>query len=290
MRGCGITMLLWFAGGVFITAFTTAKGQPWEALLSIIMILMLTVAPVVGVMYGFKIIGYLNWRQKKGYSNIAWRVVIGFWFLLCGAAILLIAADNAYRAATGMVESPGMKKVIAGLVILLTCAGVRQLGLFIMRQAFSKESISTEERDIADAETTRRSWENLDFASLESQLGCILPAAYKEMMQPGSEWREKNWMLHPRGLDNHEEYYDVLSLHPPDPSALRRHPITGETLLCFARAEYDEYLLKPGTEDPPVLFRFEGAEPDTIEEIAPHLSVFLAWPKKEWGKAVARMD
>lgn len=207
---------------------------------------------------------------------------MGFWWLLFAALFLafglLCLADGIY----GLFRKKETAELVQTTLLGLASGGV---GWFLGWIALRRKSESTEDVDTAIADAWKLAWEQLDFATLEQQLGCTLPAAYKAMLQPGSEWREKSWMLYPKGLDNEDdEIYDVMMLLPPHPLALERHPTTGETVLCFARAEFGTYFLKPGTEDPPVFLISKDSGPDTIEEIAPRLSVFLSWPKVAWGE------
>ncbi|RBP40523.1 hypothetical protein DES53_108230 [Roseimicrobium gellanilyticum] len=281
MRGCGLIALLWFAGALVLTMSgdkVNAKEGPWVIIIPAIMIYLSLGGPFIAMIYGYKVIHYLNWRRDKGMGSLVWRLFVSFWMLIGGMGILILAADNAYHAASKMVETQGAKQMVAGVIILLTCVGVRFLGLGIMRVALSTKAVTSEDKDLAAAESLERAWEQLDFASLEQQLGCTLPVAYKAMMQPGSEWREKSWTLRPHRV----AWFHVIDLVPPDRSALRKSPATGEVMLCFANADSGEYWLRPGGEDPPVYTHYTDHSGEVVEEIAPQLSVFLGWKKAEY--------
>lgn len=284
LRGCGITALLWIAAIVFLSVVQPEleKGKAWETVsAAAAMFFLFFVGPAFGVLYGIEAGSYLNWRKKQHPGTTWWRLFLGFWWLLFAALFLafglLCLTDGIY----GLFRKKETAEIVQTSLLGLVLVGV---AWFLGWLAFRRKSEPTEVEDTAIAEAWQQAWEQLDFATLEQQLGCPLPPAYKAMMQPGSEWREKSWMLYPRGLDNDDELYDVMMLLPPYPQALERHPTTGEMVLCFARAEFGTYFLKPGSEDPPVFLISKDSGPETIEEIAPCLSVFLGWPKEAWGE------
>lgn len=290
LRGCGITALLWIAAIVFLSVVQPdmEKGMAWETVCAGAAALFLFFGgPAFGVLYGIEASSYLNWRKKQHPGTTWWRLFMGFWWLLFAALFLAFGLGFLADGIYGLFREKETAEIVQMTFLGLVCGGV---GWFLGWLALRRKSESTEVEDTAIAEAWQHAWEQLDFATLEQQLGCPLPPAYKAMLQPGSEWREKSWMLYPKGLDNEDdERYDVMMFQPPWPQALEKHPTTGETVLCFARAEFGVYFLKPGSEDPPVFLVSKDSGPDNIEEIAPHLSVFLGWPKEEWGRAVARM-
>lgn len=286
MRGCGITALLWFvciAGGYFFLRYLEGRKAEPGLLVGIIGwtagIYVILVGPALGVLYAIDLVGYLNWRKKKGASNIFWRLFIGFWLLVFAALFLGFGSASIFVSVREFVKFDGFANTAAASGGVALGAMLFGAGVILVRTCFKRKEASTEEQDIAAAEAEKRAWENLDFAPLEAQLGCTLPAAYKAILQPGSEWHERDWTIHPKGLDNDEELYLIFGLHLPDQDAIRRHPTTGETMLCFASAEGLEYWIRPGTEDPPVYECVTDSLPFEVTEIAPRLSVFLGWPK-----------
>ncbi|RBP44371.1 hypothetical protein DES53_104191 [Roseimicrobium gellanilyticum] len=292
MRGCGISALVWFACVGFFYLYARASsgkgsddGMAWGVIAWPAMIFAVLIGPALGVLYGLEVVSYLNWRKKKGMANIFWRLFIGFWLLVFAALFLGFGVAGMYFVGRGMIANPDFKDLVPNLGALLLSLGLAVVGAFLAWQALRRTGASTETEDIAAAqaaaEEERREWEAVDFASLEQQLGCTLPAAFKAMMQPGSEWRKDSWTLHPKGLENEDEIYSILALHPPNEKALRTHPATGETMLCFGSADSFEYWLRPGHEDPPVYECFMESPPFDVTEIAPRLSVFLAWPKEQ---------
>lgn len=282
MRGCGISALLWFACVGFFFIFAK-KGEVLGQVLGVIGwiagIYIIFIGPALGVLYGSEVVSYLNWRKKKGMANVAWRIFIGFWMLVFAALFLGFGGASIFVGFREFIKFEGGKESIQTLGVILLGVVLAGAGVFLTWQAFRKKEVSTEEQDIAAREAEKRAWENLDFAPLEAQLGCTLPAAYKAMMQPGSEWHEREWAVHPNGLDNDEELYLIFGLHLPDQEAIRKHPANGETMLCFASAEGVEYWIRPGTEDPPVYECTTDSLPFEVTEIAPRLSIFLSWPK-----------
>ncbi|QIF02033.1 SMI1/KNR4 family protein [Roseimicrobium sp. ORNL1] len=286
MRGCGVTALLWFVcivgGYVFLRYLEGRKEEPgllagvigWTAGIYVILI-----GPALGVLYAIELVGYLNWRKKKGAANIFWRLFIGFWLLVFAALFLGFGGASMFVSVREFVKFEGLANTAAAVGGVALGAMLFGAGVIFVRTCFTRKGFSTEEQDIAAAEAELRAWKNLDFETLESQLGCTLPAAYKAMLQPGSEWHRKEWAIHPKGLDNDEELYLIFGLHLPDQNAIRRHPTTSETMLCFGSAEGLEYWIRPGTEDPPVYECVTDTLPFEATEIAPHLSVFLGWPK-----------
>jgi hypothetical protein len=285
MRGCGLVALFWFLAATVVFAISLIPPQKgggegwWTYLLWPCFFYLILIGPALGVLYGIEVVSYLNWRKKKGLSNIIWRLFIGFWLLVFAALFLGFGGASIFLGVRELVKFDGLNNVGAAVGVIVLGFMLFSCGVFLVWQAFKRKEASTEEKDIAAREAEKRAWENLDFAPLEAELGCTLPAAYKAMLQPGSEWHERNWAIHPKGLDNDEEIYFIFGLVLPDKDALCKHPTTGETMLCFGSAEGLEYWIRPGTEDPPVYECVTDTLPFEVTEIAPHLSVFLSWPK-----------
>lgn len=281
-RGCAITFLVWVLS-VFL-AFWLGSGKLPDGFLGAVAGaaygVMLILGPAVGVLQSFELIAYLNWRSKKGAGSVAWRLFLGFWLLLFAAVFLIFGAWGVVACAQHLPGSKNFTEGMKGLGGIGLSTGLFAIGLGLVWVTFSRKSEATEEGDIQRANEIQRRWDALDFATLEAHLACTLPSAYKAMMQPGNEWREKDWMLYPNGLDNDDVLYTIIDLDPPDPGAIRQHPVTQETMLCFAHGEYEEYWLKPGTEDPPV-YEYSDEEKPVITEITTRLSELLAWPKEE---------
>ena len=285
MRGCGISALLWFVCVGFFFLFAK-KGEVAGQVLGVIGwiagIYIIFIGPALGVLYAIDLVGYLNWRKKKGVSNVIWRLFIGFWLLVFAALFLGFGGASIFVSMRELLKFDGFANAGAALGGVALGAMLFGAGVILVRTCFRRKEVSTEVQDIAAAEEEKRAWEHLDFESLETHLGCTLPSAYKAMMQPGSEWREDSWTIYPKGLGNEDELYSILGLHPPDVKALRKHPTTGVTMLSFAGADGTEYWLRPGSEDPPVFECFTDDLPTEVEEIAPRLSMFLGWPKEQW--------
>jgi hypothetical protein len=286
MRGCGVTALLWFACiafGYFTLRSSEGRNEEPGLIAGIIgwtsAIYVILIGPALGVLYAIEVVGYLNWRKKKGASNIMWRLFIGFWLLVFAALFLGFGGASIFVSVREFLKFDGLANTGAAVGGVALGAMLFGAGVILVWTCFRRKGASTEEQDIAAREAEKRAWENLDFAPLEAQLGCTLPASYKAMLQPGSEWHGRDWTIHPKGLDNDDELYFILGIHLPDAESLRKHPTTGETMLCFASAEGLEYWIRPGAEDPPVYECTTDSLPFEVTEIAPHLSVFLSWPK-----------
>lgn len=296
--GCGMVTVLWFACLAFLYFFPLQlfTGQKQDSVMesvgNVAFFYLLVIGPALGLLFGRDVVSYLNWRSKKGGTNILWRVFIGFWMLLFSAVSMAFGCVSIMVGFQHLFKQDGPKHPVWDFIFLVMAfafgLALIATGVYFARRAFRRKGIFTEEDDLAADAEERRAWAALDFAFLERQLGCTLPKAYKAMMQPGSEWRKKTWMLYPKGLDRDQEFYNVQSLQPPHPSALGQHPITGETLLCFAWSATGGYFLKPGTEDPPVFLISQDSGPDHIKEITPCLSVFLSWPKQGFVKIAVR--
>lgn len=299
-RGCGIVALLWFVCLAFLYFFPlqlfTGQKQDsaTESIGNVAIFYLLVIGPALGLLLGKDVVSYLNWRSKKGGTNVFWRVFIGFWMLLFSALSVAFGCLSIMAGFQHLFKQDGPKHPVWDWLLLVMAFAFGLVligtGVHFARRALRKKEIFTEEDDRAADAEERRAWAALDFISLERQLGCTLPPAYKAMMQPGSEWRKKTWLLYPKGRDHdeHGEIYSVQSLQPPHPSALGQHPVTGETLVCFAWSATGGYFLKPGTEDPPVFLISKDAGPDNIKEITPCLSVFLSWPREGFVKIVVR--
>jgi hypothetical protein len=288
MRGCGVTFLLWAIGAAFLFI---VKGGSYDKglLLSIITSacygMLFFIGPALGVLYGMEVVAYLNWRKKKGMSGMAWRLFMGFWLLVFAALFLLFGLLSIIGGVDELFRSGfGMKALLEAFGVVVLGTVLAGVGWLLGKLAFKKSSSSTEVKDTAAAQALKLAWERLDFASMEKQLGHHLPVAYKAMMQPGSEWREQEWTLYPNGKDDDDddEMHSLIELVPPYDEALRKHPTSGETMLCFATGDMSELWLRPGSEDPAVFEWYTDGRLVTVDEIAPRFSVFLGWPKEPY--------
>jgi hypothetical protein len=305
-RGCGIVSLLWFACLAFFYFFpdtlpwsgTEEKSPVADAIGSFAIFYCLLIGPTLGLLFGKDVVSYLNWRTKKGGTNVLWRVFIGFWMLLFSALSVAFGCLSIMVGFQHLFKSDGPTHPVLNFILLVMMFGFGLVligtGVYFGKRALRRKEIFNEADDLAADAEERRAWAALDFAFLERQLGCALPKAYKAMMQPGSEWRKKCWILYPRGLDHNEndgvECYNVQSLQPPHPTALGQHPTTGEVLVCFAWSATGGYFLKPGTEDPPVYLISQDVGPDNIKEVTPCLSVFLSWPREGFVRVGVRKN
>jgi hypothetical protein len=238
----------------------------------------LILVPALCILLGMEVLGYVKQRNRRSLGMVVWRILRGSWLLV--AASLLLVYGMAYVAGgiERLLRMKGMWDLGGGLATLVTGLLFSGVACLLGWLAFRRKKDPAEAREHALAEERRRSWEQLDFISLEERLRCTLPAAYKAMMQPGSEWRQESWTLHP----HRAAWFNVTALIPPCMNALRKFPPTGETALCFATGDDFEYWLRPGDEDPPVYAKFADDAGENIEEIAPNLSVFLGWRRTEY--------
>ncbi len=282
-RGCLATFIGWVVAlAVFAWTNSTAKVKDDNVIGTVALILAILVAPALGILYGIDLLPYLNWRKKKG-SNILWRglILLGSW--LSALAVLFIVFTTGAAGLDSDWRHQDANKVTATLVCGVVCLLCLWLAWALFKMPFSRSSISTEAAEEKMLAEYQHYMEHPDFAGLEAKAGHSLPAAYKAMFAPDSEWRAGSWMLYPGGLDDDEHLYGVFGLHPQRLDALDDHPRLPTPLLCFAASEFGSYLIGTGNDDPPVYLEEPsetGEEEAALQEISPRLSDFLAWPKE----------
>lgn len=238
----------------------------------------LILVPAVCILLGMEVLGYVRQRNRRSLGMVVWRILRGSWLLVAASLLLVYGAACVAGGIERLLRMQDMGDMVGGLATLVTGVLFGGFASLLGWLAFRRKKDPAEAAELALAAERKRSWEQLDFASLEQQLGCTLPATYKAMMQPGSEWREKKWTLHPHRV----AWFHVTALVPPHRNALRQSPANGETMLCFATGDDFEYWLRPGDADPPVYARYTDGDGECIEEVAPKLSVFLGWRKTEY--------
>lgn len=287
-RGCLINFLAWCAALIWIFVVRPSDIGPdiKGAITGIAFILFLLVGPALGILQAIELKSYLDWKSQTGASSWLYRIIIfiGSWLfgLISAGTGILVLINLLFGDHTEMTP----KDFFVGLLGVLLSLGFIYMGWKLLQLPFKRMSATTEAQDKAAREKWEHALLHPDFEALESTLGVTLPAAYKAMHFPDSEWYEPGpWMLFPKGLENDEELHMILDRVPATLDAIRQPPGDSPRYVCFAQGEYDEYWILPGSEDPPVynsggddLPRSAEAKP---EKVADHLSEFLAWPKED---------
>ncbi len=287
-RGCLMNFIAWSAAliWIFVVRPSDIGSDIQGVITAIAYILFLLVGPALGILQAIELKSYLDWKGKNGSSSWLYRIIIFIGCWLLG----LISAGTGILVLMNILFGDHMdltaKDMFVGVLGALLALAFVWIGWKLLLLPFKRISASTEVQD----KETREKWEHAllhpEFEALESALGVTLPAAYKAMHFPESEWYEPGpWMLYPKGLGNDDELHMILGRVPATLDAIRQPPGDTRRYVCFAQAEYDEYWILPGTDDPPVynsggddLSRAAVAKP---EKIADHLSEFMSWPKEE---------
>lgn len=280
-RGCLITFGLWLAAiGVFfwIGKMPAPGSQKWEWLSTVACIVMLILAPAVGILQAIDLKSYLDWQDKKTAGNAGFRflIILGCWLmaLVCGSV-----GSFGVCAVFGAESEWGLWKTLPALLL---CLAFVVLALFFLVLPFRRGTGPTEAEARAAGERYQQQMAHPDFAGIERQSGMTLPLLYKSLFAPESPWLGQSWFLYPGGLEDDTEIYDVESLVPAHPDALWQSSAGKGTYLVFAEGDCTKYLIQLGTDDPPVfsLSTENDEADDAFIRIAEHLSAFLNWQKE----------
>lgn len=285
-RGCLINFIAWSASltWIFVVRPSDIGSNVHGVITGIAYIMFLLVGPAFGILQAIELKSYLDWKNKGG-SSWPYRIIIfiGSWLfgLVSAGTGILVLMNILFGEHVDLTA----KDIFTGVMGALLAIGFVYMGWKLLLLPFKRISTSTEARDKAALEKWQHALAHPEFQALESTLGVTLPAAYKAMHQPDSEWWDPGpWMLYPKGLGNDEELHMIMERFPATLEAIRQPTGDTQRYVCFARGEFDEYCILPGTEDPPVYYLNveELVRPgDKPEKIANRLSEFLAWPKEE---------
>ena len=284
--GCAIIFVVWiFAIGVFVWC---ATGSPdgkdrHETLGTIALIVAVFGAPIPAILFIFDLLSYLNWKQKGGVRLMLWRGLIGLSCWLTAFVVLAIVFGATAAGIDSDWSNPDLKKILVTLLWIGLALMFVRIAWELLKMPFNRKASSTEAAEDKAYEERQHFLANPDFTGLEAALSSSLPASYKALFVPGSEWLAEEWTLYPKGVDNDDELYPVLGLEPARAEAVRHHKARPETLVCFAMSEFGEYLISSGSDDPPVFHvdisgQFPG---EAFCEISPRLSEFLVWSKEK---------
>jgi hypothetical protein len=285
-RGCLTTFIVWslsFIWIILVGSSDTGSGIK-DVITVIAYAVLILLGPAIGILQAIELKSYLDWRSKGGTSWLHRIIIfIGSWLLgLVFAGMGLFLLFNIWFVRRDEVHP---KAVLDGVLAHGLCLIFIYIGWKLIQLPFKRISTSTEAQDKADYEKLQHDLAHPDFEALESALGVTLPAAYKAMHRPDSEWYEPGpWVIYPKGLENDEELHMIFGRYPANPAAMRQLPGDPQHYLCFATGEFDEYWILPGTDDPPVYNTVSDdltRPPSAAEKIADHLSEFLAWPKED---------
>lgn len=133
------------------------------------------------------------------------------------------------------------------------------------------------------AEYSRRVRERLtnpDFSALEKHFGCSLPNPLKKLYGDSEELDRGDFYVVPPDVPNATDGAYVGFYNPADAESLKYTFHDGDAYFAFADDGCgNAYIINPREADPPVLFH--NHETVEIEPVAPSLSEFMKWDRRE---------
>ena len=121
---------------------------------------------------------------------------------------------------------------------------------------------------------------NPDFAVLEQHFGCELPAPLRQLYANSDELARNDFEIVPPEGQNLTGPAYVAFYNPADAESLKHTFHDAGTYFAFADDGFgNAYLIDPRKPDPPVLFH--DHETGAIEPVAPALSAFVKWERRE---------
>lgn len=172
-----------------------------------------------------------------------------------------------------------MKDAIYTVLAILGIFVILPLLILWLRDKLFHRPMTEEQMD-EYSRRFRKRLANPDFGVLEQHFGCGLPLPLKQLYANSDELSRGDFEVVPPDGRNSTDPTYVAFYNPADAESLKYTFHDGDIYFAFADDGCgNAYIIDPRETDPPVLFH--DHETGEIEPVAPSLSQFMKWERRE---------